>query len=108
MNTQALWLLLTAIACEVTGTTALKLSHGFTRPIPSVIVVLGYVASFYLLSLSLKHIPIGTAYAIWSGLGIAAITIIGIVLWGESLNLISGIGIVLIIAGAVLLRISLP
>jgi len=65
-----------AILSEVIATIALKLSDGFTRIVPSVIVVIGYGASFYLLSISLKVLPIGLAYAIWSGVGIV-LTVIG-------------------------------
>jgi len=75
-----------AILSEVIATTALKLSDGFTRIVPSVIVVIGYCFSFYLLSISLKVIPIGLAYAIWSGVGIVLTVIAGMILWRESLD----------------------
>ena len=75
-----------AILSEVIATTALKLSDGFTRIVPSVIVVIGYCVSFYLLSISLKVIPIGLAYAIWSGVGIVLTVIAGMILWRESLD----------------------
>jgi small multidrug resistance pump len=75
-----------AVLSEVTATTALKFSEGFTKLIPSLVVLAGYGLSFYLLSLSLKVMPIGTAYALWSGIGIILTVIIGIVLWRESMD----------------------
>ncbi len=98
-------LLLLAIAAEVTGTTALKMSEGFSRLWPSLLVVVGYASSFYLLSLALKHMPLGIAYAIWSGLGTAATVVIGIWLWNESLTAARVIGILLIMAGTVVLQL---
>ena len=81
-----------AVVSEVTATTALKFSEGFTKLIPSLVVVAGYGLSFYLLSLSLKVIPIGTAYALWSGIGIVLTVIIGAVLWREQMDWARGIG----------------
>ncbi len=88
-----------AVASEVTATTALKFSEGFTKLIPSLVVVVGYGLSFYLLSLSLKVIPLGTAYALWSGIGIVLTVIVGAILWREQMDLARGIGIALIIGG---------
>jgi multidrug transporter EmrE-like cation transporter len=104
VNTNALLLLLAAIASEVLGTTFLKLSDGFTRPIQSAVFVVAYGLSFYLMALSLKSIPLGTAYAIWSGLGTAATVVIGVLLWKESLDPWRLIGIALIIVGVVVLN----
>ncbi len=104
MPVNALLLLLAAIVSEVIATTSLKLSEGFSRPWPSLIVVIGYAASFYLMSLSLKQIPLGTAYAIWSGLGTAATVAIGAWLWKESVDPARLFGIALIIAGVVVLN----
>lgn len=104
MNPNAFMLLLAAITSEIVGTTSLKFSDGFTRPLPSLIVVLGYGLSFYLMSLSLRHIPLGTAYAIWSGLGTAATAAIGVLIWKESLDSARLIGIALIIVGVVVLN----
>ncbi|MEI6778235.1 MAG: multidrug efflux SMR transporter [Chloroflexales bacterium] len=104
MNINALLILLAAIVSEVIGTTSLKLSESFSRPMPSLMVVLGYGLSFYLMSLSLKQIPLGTAYAIWSGLGTAATVAVGVLLWKESLDLARIIGIALIIAGVLVLN----
>ena len=88
-----------AVLSEVTATTALKFSEGFTKWVPSVVVVIGYGLSFYLLALSLKVMPIGMAYALWSGIGIVLTVIAGILFWQETLDWARGIGILLIIAG---------
>ena len=94
-----------AILSEVIATTTLKLSDGFTKIVPSVIVVIGYGASFYLLSISLKVIPIGLAYAIWSGVGIVLTVIAGILIWHESLDWARVIGIIFIILGIVVIHL---
>jgi len=94
-----------AILSEVIATTALKLSDGFTRIVPSVIVVIGYGASFYLLSISLQVIPIGLAYAIWSGVGIVLTVIAGILIWRESLDWARVIGIIFIILGILIINL---
>ncbi|NWG22201.1 MAG: multidrug efflux SMR transporter [Chloroflexi bacterium] len=105
MDTRGLLLLLGAIVCEIFGTNALKASEGFTRPLPALLVIIGYGTSFYLMSLSLRTIPLGIAYAIWSGLGTAVIAVIGVLLWREKLGAAGIIGIALIIAGVVLLNL---
>jgi multidrug transporter EmrE-like cation transporter len=97
-------ILLGAIASEVVGTTFLKLSEGFTRPLQSVVFVVAYALSFYLMSVSIKQIPIGAAYAIWSGLGTAATVAVGVILWKESLDLARIVGIALIIIGVLVLN----
>ncbi len=94
-----------AVVSEVTATTALKFSEGFTKLVPSLVVVAGYGLSFYLLSLSLKVIPIGTAYALWSGIGIVLMVIIGAVLWREQMDWARGIGITLIIIGILVINL---
>ena len=99
----ALWLAL-AIGSEIIATVSLKLSNGFTRPLPSVVVVLGYAMSFYALSISLRTIPLGVVYAIWSGVGTAAIVVIGLFLFRETLDLVKVVGICLIITGVVMLN----
>lgn len=98
-------ILFVAILAEVIGTTALKLSNGFTRPIPGVVVVLGYGASFYLLSLALKAMPIGVAYAIWSGVGLILTVIAGMIIWRETLDWSRVVGIVLILAGIIFINV---
>ena len=98
-------ILFLAVLSEVTATTSLKFSEGFTKPGPSLIVVLGYGASFYLLSMTLKLMPIGIAYALWSGIGIILTVIIGKVIWNESLDWARITGIVLIIIGILIINL---
>lgn len=94
------WLLLAAaILFETIGTTALKASDGFTRLAPSALVVVAYGISFWLLALVLRTIPVGIAYAIWSGLGIVFISGIGYLLFNQRLDAAALIGIALIVAG---------
>jgi small multidrug resistance pump len=100
------WIFLTvAIVSEVIGTSALKASEGFSRLWPSAIVVVGYASAFYFLSLTLKTIPVGVAYAIWSGAGVALIALIAWVLYGQVLDLPAIIGLLLIVAGVVVLNL---
>lgn len=100
------WLLLAlAIVAEVVGTSALKASDGFTRLVPSLVVVVGYVVSFYCLSLVLRHIPVGITYAVWSGLGIVLITVAAFVLYGQRIDLAGWIGMGLIVAGVLVLNL---
>ena len=94
-----------AILSEVIATTVLKLSDGFTKIVPSVIVVIGYGTSFYLLSIGLKVIPIGLAYAIWSDVGIVLTVIAGILIWRESLDWARVIGIIFIILGILVINL---
>lgn len=98
--------LLLAIVSEVIATSSLKASQGFSRLWPSLLVVVGYGAAFYLFSLSLKQIPLGIAYAIWSGLGTVGVVLIGLFLWGETLNALRVFGIALILIGTVILNLS--
>lgn len=93
-----------AILTEITATTALKYSEGFTRLIPSLIVVAGYGISFYMFSLSMKQIPLGVGYAIWSGVGIVGTAAIGYFFWQEILTLPRVLGMALIIVGVVVLN----
>ncbi len=88
-----------AILAEVVATSALKATNAFTKLIPSLIVVIGYTCAFYFLSLTLKTIPIGIAYAIWSGLGIVLIAMIGTFWYREALDIFAILGIVLILVG---------
>lgn len=94
-----------AIIAETTGTTALNMSQQFTKPVPSVVTVLAYAAAFYLLSLSLRTIPIGVAYAVWSGVGIVLIAVIGAVAFKQVPDLPAVIGMVLIIAGVLIINL---
>ncbi|CAL9390817.1 Multidrug transporter EmrE [Streptomyces sp. enrichment culture] len=99
-------LLAGAIAAEVAGTTAMKYSEGFSRLWPSLLTLLGYLISFGLLAQTLKTLSVGTAYAIWSGVGTAAIATIGIVFLGEGMTLAKAAGIGLIIVGVVVLNLG--
>ncbi|WP_370654309.1 multidrug efflux SMR transporter [Hydrogenophaga sp.] len=94
-----------AIVAEVIGTTALKASESFTRLVPSLIVVVGYGVAFYCLSLVLKSVPVGIAYAVWSGLGIVLITAVAWLLYGQRIDLAGLLGMGLIIAGVVVLNV---
>lgn len=100
------WLLLSAaIVAEVAGTSFLKASEGFTRLGPSLVVVVGYAVAFYLLSLTLKVIPVGVAYAIWSGVGVALIAIIGWIFFGQRLDAPAIIGMAMIVGGVIVLNV---
>lgn len=100
------WLLLSlAIVAEVFGTSFLKASDGFTKLWPSVAVILGYVVAFYFLSLSLKVIPVGIAYAIWAGLGVVLIALIGWVVFSQKLDTAAIIGISMILGGVIVLNV---
>ena len=94
-----------AIFSEVIATASLKSTEGFTKILPSIIVFIGYSAAFYFLSLTLDTIPIGVAYAIWSGVGVATITIVSIYFFDQKIDSASIIGIILIILGVVILRV---
>ncbi|MFJ9561900.1 DMT family transporter [Streptomyces fuscichromogenes] len=95
-----------AIAAEVAATTAMKYADGFSRLWPSLLTALGYLVSFLLLAQTLKTLSIGTAYAIWSGVGTATIAALGLLLFGETLTLVKVAGIVLIIGGVVVLNLG--
>ena len=94
-----------AILAETIATTALKASAGFTRVGPAVLVVAGYAIAFYLLSLTLRSIPLGVAYAVWSGVGIVLITLAGWVLYGQKLDAGALAGIALIVAGVLVMNL---
>ena len=101
------WLLLAgAIVAEVVATSALKASEGFTRAAPALLVVLGYALAFYLLALTLRSIPVGVAYAIWSGLGIVLIAAVGWLFYGQRLDAPALIGMSLIVVGVLLMNLS--
>ena len=93
-----------AILSEVIATSALKASNEFSRLLPSVVVVLGYAVAFYFLSLTLRTIPVGIAYAIWSGAGIVLIALVGMLWFGQSLDLPAILGMALIVAGVVVVN----
>ncbi|MGS2810295.1 DMT family transporter [Nocardia sp. MW-W600-9] len=100
-------LLALAIASEVTATVSLKLSEGFTKLVPSIVVVIGYAMAFYFLSQALKRgMAIGVAYGIWSAVGVAAIAAIGVLFLGERLTLVQVGGIGLVILGVLALELG--
>ena len=94
-----------AIAAEIVGTTALKASEVFTKPVPSFVAFAGYGVSLIFLALVLRTIPVGIAYAIWAGVGIAAISVVGFVAFKQSLDFPAIIGIALITAGVVVINV---
>lgn len=94
-----------AITTEVIATSFLKSSDGFTKLIPSMVTIVGYAISFYLLSLALKTLPVGIAYAIWAGIGIVLIAMVGWLWHGQSLDAPALIGLGLIIAGVVVVNL---
>ncbi|AYA62774.1 DMT family transporter [Alteromonas sp. RKMC-009] len=100
------WLFLgVAIISEVIATSALKASEGFTKVGPSLLVVAGYGAAFYFLSLILKTVPLGIAYAIWSGMGIVLVAVVGWFAFGQKLDAWGVVGMTLIICGVVVLNV---
>ena len=100
------WLYLAAaITAETLATSLLKSSEGFTRLGPSLIVVAGYGCAFFFLSLTLRTIPVGVAYAIWSGVGIILVTLVAWLIFGQKIDLPGLIGIGLIVAGVVVLKL---
>ena len=94
-----------AVAAEVIATSALKASDGFTRLLPSLVVVVGYGIAFYFLSLVLKTVPVGVAYAIWSGAGIVLIGLVGWLVLKQPLDLPAALGMGLIIAGVAVIQL---
>jgi small multidrug resistance pump len=104
-QTQAYLYLAFAIVAEVIGTTALKASDSFTRPLPSLVTVGCYALSFYLLSFSLRVLPTGIAYAIWSGVGIVLISLISWIVYQQRLDLPAIAGLGLIIAGVAVINL---
>lgn len=100
------WLFLgIAILAEVAATSALKASDGFSRLIPSAVVVSGYACAFYFLALTLRAIPVGIAYAVWSGLGIVLVSLIGVFLFGQKLDAPALTGMGLILAGVLVMNL---
>lgn len=97
--------LMIAILAEVAGTTALQKSDGFTRLYPSLFVVIGYGIAFFCLSLALRTIPVGIAYAIWSGIGVALIALIAWLFLDQKLDLPAIVGILLIVTGVIIMNL---
>lgn len=100
------WLALAiAIVAEVIGTTALKASNEFTRLLPSLIVILGYGTAFYFMAISMRVLPVGIMYAIWSGMGIVLISILGWLVYRQTLDLPAMIGMSFIIVGVIIINV---
>ncbi|WP_299660452.1 SMR family transporter [uncultured Ruegeria sp.] len=97
--------LLLAVIAETIGTTALQASHQFTRFWPSVLVVVGYGTAFYFMALTLKVLPVGIVYAIWSGLGIFLIALIGFLVFGQKLDWPAILGLALILSGILIIHL---
>ncbi len=104
MTTAYIYLMI-AICSEILATTMLKATEGFTKWLPSVIVVLGYACSFYFLSLSLKYVSVGIVYALWSGVGIIVVTILGYLVYGQKIDLPAAVGMGLIVVGVIVIQL---
>tara|TARA_B100001093_G_scaffold162960_1_gene155340 strand:- start:7290 stop:7679 length:390 start_codon:yes stop_codon:yes gene_type:complete len=94
-----------AIVSEVIATASLKSTEGFTKIAPSFVVLIGYGLAFYFLSLTLDTIPIGVVYAVWSGVGVAGITLVSILVFDQKIDIAGFVGIGLIVAGVIVLRL---
>lgn len=94
-----------AIVAEVIATSSLKATEEFTKPLPTVLMIVGYMLAFYFMTLAMRTIPLGVTYAIWSGLGIVLISTVGVFLYNEKLDLPALIGMGLIIAGVVVMKL---
>jgi small multidrug resistance pump len=94
-----------AVVAEVIATSALKASEGFSKLVPSLVVVAGYAVAFYLLSLTLRSIPVGIAYAVWSGLGVVLIALVGWLVFGQRLDAPALAGMALIVAGVLVMNL---
>ncbi len=99
-------LLLVAIVVEVVATSALKASDGFTRLLPSIVVVVGYAITFYLLTLVLRRLDLSFVYATWSGLGTVGVAVIGVLVFGDSMTVARAVGTALVIVGVIILNIG--
>lgn len=108
MNIQAIsWLLLAAsIAAEVVGTIALRHADGFSRPIPSLVVGVAYAIAIWLMSLSVRHLEVGTAYAVWAGAGTALIALVGIIWFHETVTFARVAGVLMVVIGVVVLNLD--
>jgi small multidrug resistance pump len=95
-----------AICCEVAATSLIKSTHGFTRLVPSLACAVGYTASIVLLSQAVRRIEVGTAYAVWAGLGTVIVVVIAAVFLHEPVTLVKASGVALVVVGVVLLNLS--
>ena len=105
MTGKNMLILLAAIICETVATSSLKATEGFTKLVPSIITIVGYLGSLYLLSVTLKTVPVGIAYAIWSGVGIVLVMLFGAIYYKQVPDLPAIIGIALIIAGVIIINL---
>jgi len=101
-------LLLVAGLLEIVWAFTMKLSHGFTRPVASVVTLLAMLASFGLLSASMRTLPLGTAYTVWTGIGAVGAFVVGIAVLGEPVNTARVLAAALIVSGLVLMKVSTP
>jgi len=107
MSVMQAWLwLATAIALEVSGTVCMKFSEGFTRLMPSLLMAVFYLASFAAMTMSLKRIDLGVAYAVWAGVGTALIALIGVLVFREAATAMKLVALVLIVSGVAMLHLS--
>ncbi|MDO9638954.1 MAG: multidrug efflux SMR transporter [Pseudotabrizicola sp.] len=101
------WILVLLAGLLETGwAIGLKYSDGFTRPVPTGLTIIGALASFWLLSLAMKDLPVGTAYAVWVGIGTLGTAILAVILFGEPVNTVRVLGILLILGGIVALKLA--
>lgn len=91
---------------EIGWALALKYSDGFSKPVPTAAAIIGAVASFWLLSLAMKELPVGTAYAVWVGIGVVGTAVLAVILLGEPVTVLRGVGIALIVAGIAALKLA--
>ena len=103
------WVVLVAAGLlEIVWALALKASHGFTRPVPATIAIVGMVASVVLLSMAMRSLPVGTAYVVWTGIGAVGAFVAGVIMFGEDMNAMRVIAAGLIVSGLVLMKIASP
>ncbi len=103
------WIVLVAAGLlEIVWALALKASHGFTRPVPSAIAVIGMVGSILLLAYAMRSLPVGTAYVVWTGIGAVGAFVAGIVMFGEDMNAMRLVAAGLIVSGLVLMKVASP
>ncbi len=97
--------LVVAITAEVVATSMLKATEEFTKPLPTLVVIVGYLFSFYFLTLTLRSLPVGVTYAVWCGLGIVLVSIVAFFLYGQSFDLPAIVGVTLIISGVIIMNL---
>jgi quaternary ammonium compound-resistance protein SugE len=103
------WIILVAAGLlEIVWALALKASHGFTQPVPSVIAIVGMVASIVLLAWAMRSLPVGTAYVVWTGIGAVGAFVAGVIMFGEDLNTLRVVAAGLIVSGLILMKVASP